>query len=49
MASLNQNYLIFLRHLLPTLARFFGLSIENRNELARWAAAADTKGRRFYA
>ena len=35
-----------LRHLLPTLARFFGLSIEDRNELARWAAAADTKGRR---
>ena len=35
-----------LRHLLPTFARFFGLSIEDRNELARWAAAADTKGRR---
>ena len=35
-----------LRHLLPMLARFFGLWIEDRNELARWAAAADTKGRR---
>ena len=30
-----------LRHMLPTLARAFGLSIEDREELGRWAASQD--------
>ena len=35
-----------LRHLLPTLARLFGLSQEDREELARWAASPDKRGQR---
>ena len=35
-----------LRHVLPTLARVFGLSVEDRNELGRWAAAVQASLRR---
>ena len=35
-----------MRHLLPTLARLFGLSKEDREELARWAASPDVRGQR---
>ena len=35
-----------LRHVLPTLARVFGLSVEERNELGRWAAAVQATLRR---
>lgn len=35
-----------LRHLLPTVARILGFSIEERNEIARWAAAADRPSQR---
>jgi hypothetical protein len=35
-----------LRHLIPTVARILGFSIEERNELARWAAAADRPSQR---
>ena len=35
-----------LRHWLPTLVRLLAFSIEDRNEVARWAATADTRGRR---
>ena len=35
-----------LRHLIPTVARILGFSIEERNELARWAAAADRSSQR---
>ena len=35
-----------LRHVLPTLARVFGMSLEDRNELGRWAAAVQASARR---
>ena len=35
-----------MRHLLPTLARLFGLSKEDRDELARWAASPEVRGQR---
>ena len=35
-----------MRHFMPTLARFMALPEEDRNELARWAATCDTRGRR---
>ena len=35
-----------MRHLLPTLARLFGLDKEEREELARWAASPEVRGQR---
>ena len=35
-----------LRHCLPTLARVFGFTLEERNELGRWAAAVQASARR---
>ena len=35
-----------LRHVMPTLARVFGMSVEDRNELGRWAAAVQASLRR---
>lgn len=34
------------RHFLPTLARLLAFPLEDRNEIARWAASEDTRGRR---
>ena len=35
-----------LRHMLPTLARLFGLPKEDRDELARWAPTPEARGQR---
>ena len=35
-----------MRHVMPTLARVFGMSVEDRAELGRWAAAVQASTRR---